>query len=263
MKPRAVQEGLQELGRAFAPILHDTAYGVLEEATARLSTFIRGRGRRAAAAWGYRIPPSAPLQFKPAMVGELGYTVWVDVYCAVQWSEEEALPFEQDIKIRVWSKEDAFLHDFEHKAIEETPIEEMDPSIASVVDRMWASDPISGRVIYRCHFDKANGKQAGPTYHLQFGGAPEADEHCWLPNIISLPRFVHSPYDLLLTCELVASNFYLKEYEEIKKETTWMSVLRQSQANQLLGYYRGCLDALENADREGRGSLLLDHLWNR
>jgi hypothetical protein len=62
---------------------------------------------------------------------------------------------------------------------------------------------------------------------------------------------------------LVAANFYLKEYEEIKKETTWLSVLRQSQANQLIEYYKGCLDALEHSDGEGRGSLLLDHLWNK
>lgn len=263
MRPRAVQDGLQELGKAFAPILHGSASRVLDDATVRLTAFIRGRGRRAATAWGYRIPASAPLRFKPTLVGELGHAVWVDVYCSVQWSEEDALPFEQDIKIRVWSKEDAYLHRFERKAFEETPTEELDPAIASVIDKMSSDDDTSGRVIFRCHFDRANVKQAGPTYHLQFGGPPESDEHCWLPKIITLPRLVHSPYDLVLTCELVASNFYLKEYKEIKKETTWLSVLRQSQANQLIGYYRGCLDALENSDREGRGSLLLDHLWNK
>jgi len=263
MRARAVQDGLQEIRRTFAPILHDSAHDVLEDAAARLSTFIRGKERKAAPVWGYRLSAAAPLRFKPTDVNELGHKVWVDVYCSVRWSEADALPFEQDIKIRVWSKDDAYLHSFERKAFEETPTEKLDPSIASVIDRMSADDPISGRVIYRCHFDKANKKQAGPTYHLQFGGAPEVDELCWLPKIISLPRLVHSPYDLILTCELVASNFYLKEYEDIKKETTWMSVLRQSQANQLIGYYRGCLDALENSDREGRGSLLLDHLWNK
>jgi hypothetical protein len=263
MNPRSVQEGLQELGRAFAPVLHDSAYDVLEEATARLSTFIRGRDRKARKNWGYNIPPTAPLRFKPTLVDELGYTVWVDVYCAVEWLKEDTLPDKQDIKIRVWSKEEAFLHRFERAAFDENSLEELDPTIREVFDKMGDPDPVSGRVIYRCHLDKANDKQMGPRYHIQFGGEPASDEHCWLPDpIISLPRFVHSPHDLILTCELVASNFYLKEYEEIKKDPTWMSVLKHSQLNQLLAYYRECFDVLDNPHREGNGSLLLDHLWN-
>jgi hypothetical protein len=264
MKPRAVQDGLQEISRTFAPILHESAFKVLEEAQARLFPFIRGRQRKPTRGWGYRISPSAPLRFKPTIVDELKHEVWVDIYCAVEWLEEDALPERQDIKIRVWTTDLTFLHDYERTAYDEQKPEELEPSIRAVIDRMTARDiPASGRVIYRCHFDKANDKQSGPKYHLQFGGAPEADEQCWLPKVVSLPRLVHSPYDLILTCELVASNFYLKEYEDIKKEATWMSVLWQSQANQLLEYYRGCVNALEKYEREGRGSLLRDHLWNK
>ncbi len=266
MNPRSVQAGLEELRRSFAPILHDSAAMVLEEAHAGLYPFIRGKRRRGDSPWGYSISPAAPLQFRPTIVDELGYEVWVDVYCVVKWLREGAAPIEQDIKLRVWSKKQRFLHDFERRAFDEAgDVDKLEPSIREVIERMANPDSLSGRVIYRCHFDRAdqNPKQAGPEYHLQFGGKPEADELGWLPEIISLPRIVHPPFDLILICELIAANFYLKEYEEIRRETTWKSILHQSQMNMLVGYYQGCVEALEAFDRKENDSLLMSHLWNR
>jgi hypothetical protein len=258
MRPKAVLDGLQEIRRAFSPILHNSAHGVLDEAQAGLYPFLGQRGQRlrggAARKWGYKIPASAPLRFKHKVVDELGY---------VQWSKENAEPDEQDIKIRVWSNHHRFLHPFEVVAYDAVgrDIEKLEPEIGAVINSMTEGSD-SGRVIYRCHFDKANAGQSGPKYHLQFGGAPQANECCWLPEVISLPRLVHSPYDLTLTCELVASNFYFEEYEEIQKNLTWRSVVNDSQRSLLENYYLQCLEAIQNPDRE-ESSTLLKHLWNR
>jgi hypothetical protein len=195
------------------------------------------------------------------VVGELNLKLWVDVYCIVEWAREDELPIKQDIKLRVWSNDPKFLHLQEREAIEgETSLDELPSHIRAVIENM-CGDSDSGRVIYRCHFDKANPGQRGPKYHLQFGGEPAGEEFCWLPEIIPLPRIVHTPLDLILTCELVAANFYPTEYQEIRKDLTWRSVLYQSQTNLLERYYQECLNALGETHREESGSLL-EYLWN-
>jgi hypothetical protein len=256
---RQVQEGLQELARSFAPILDESAKIVLKTAEARLYPLPGQRGRRhqESQRWGYTIDSDNPLRFRPVLVDELRKTLRVDVYCAVEWQDENAPPTSQDIKIRVWSNEDSFLHDFERQLINGRVLS---PAIEALAERM-TGDAESGRVIYRCHFDRANENQAGPRHHLQFGGSPREGEYGFIPEVIDLPRLVQPPLDLILMCELIAMNFYPREYLEIRKEASWRSVVYQSQRNLLTSYYNSCTEALQRFEIEESGSLL-EHLWN-
>jgi hypothetical protein len=136
----------------------------------------------------------------------------------------------------------------------------MSPEIEALAEQM-TRDAESGRVIYRCHFDRANENQAGPRYHVQFGGSPRNGEYGFIPEVIDLPRLIQPPLDLILTCEMIAMNFYPREYREIRKEASWRSVVYQSQQNVLTRYYNGCAEALRSFDVEESGSLL-EHLWN-
>jgi hypothetical protein len=262
MNPKSIHDSLQEIRRSFAPILHDSSYRVLDEAMAGLRSLMQkssGRSKRAKAKnWGYTISPSAPLRFRPTKVDSL--SMWVDLFCTVKWAKEGEMPIEQVVQLRVWSNDSTFLSPLEREAIEtEQDIEKIDPQIKEVVEKMTGLD--SGRVIYRCHFDKANSGQPGPKYHVQFGGESHAGECCWLPHIISVPRIVHAPFDLVLTCELVASNFYPDVYNGFKDEPNWKSIISQSQENLLEVYYQNCVESLKKIRREESNSLL-QCLWN-
>lgn len=263
MTPKSIHDGLQEIRRSLDPILHDSSYRVLDEAMAGLRPLMQkvsGRSKREKLKkWGYTITPSAPLRFRPTKVD--GLVMWADLFCTLEWEEEGTTPIEQVVQLRVWSNEPTFLYPNEREAVEEgRDVEELDPQIKEVVENMTGVD--SGRVIYRCHFDKANTGQPGPSYHVQFGGEPHAGECCWLPHIISVPRIVHTPFDLVLTCELIVANLYPDVYDGVKNDPNWKSIIYQSQANLLEGYYQNCAEALRKIRREESGSLL-ECLWNK
>ena len=239
-----IKFGLWEIKRNFSSILDDDAERILDDAVAELDAtkkkFEERQGkthdsRLAPEPWGYRIYPDNPLCFKPRTIG--GLNLWVDLYCTVLWEKEEELPVKQDIHLRVWSDEIDYIYrpDWDSKV---------------VYNRLT-----EGRVMLRCHFDLANPNQDGPKYHFQFGGNPRGNELCWFPEVIKLPRLPYPPMDLILVCQLIAANFYWKDYIEFQETPEWKSALRRSQAYLLKGYYEGCLSALDQ-------DLLVKHLWN-
>jgi hypothetical protein len=245
MNINGIKFGLQEIKRDFAPILDDNTVWVIDEAITQLDStraqFERRQNqthdpRSHPEPWGYRIDPNYPLRFEPRVIR--GMNLWVDLYCRAFWEEEEALPVEQCIHLRVWSDE-----------------------IDYIYRENWDSEDVlvhltsEGRVMLRCHFDLANPGQSGPEYHLQFGGNPQANELCWFPEFVKLPRFPYPPVDLVLVCQLVAANFYWDEYIEFREAPEWRHVLRSSQRYLLEDYWEGCLNALDQ-------DLLVDHLWN-
>jgi hypothetical protein len=54
------------------------------------------------------------------------------------------------------------------------------------------------------------------------------------------------PMELFLTCQLVAANFYWKDYEEIRKKGEWKRELIQYQKLLLLPHYRKCVELLDS-----------------
>ncbi|SRR5260370_14684894 len=190
--------------------------------------------------WGYVINDDKPLRFVPSRVKD--FDLQVDVYCKIFW-EDDAIPVEQDIKVRLWSEHDQLIFDPERDA---TAISEKLKDL---------SRERQGRVISRFHFDKANQRQQGPNYHLQFGGNSKEYELCWHPSSVNIPRFQYHPMELFLTCQLIAANFFRDEYLEIKETSEWRGMLALCQNHLLVGHYQNCLNILE------RGDSLLDRLW--
>lgn len=90
----------------------------------------------------------------------------------------------------------------------------------------------------RWHFDKANLKdgtyQAGPLFHLQFGGHGSGQgEDFWLKE----PRWAHAPMDLILLLEAVTANFYTDKWtESVRGDPTWCEYVTQSERLCLSAY---------------------------
>ncbi|HML22079.1 MAG TPA: hypothetical protein PKD09_10535 [Aggregatilinea sp.] len=251
MNLTSVTKGLDQMIRTFGSILDDSASSVVDVAKSQAIASRKiydERKRRtdnpalAIAPWGYTIFPERPLRFKPTEPTK-GFDAQVDLFCSVRWENDNELPVEQDICLRVWNQSAAYRDTWDHDRILETLCDDGRTN--------------RNRVMLRCHFDLANIDQLGPRYHLQFGGNPREDELCWFPELINLPRFIYPPMDLVLVCEFVAASFFQDEYnKKLKKDKQWKSVLKLSQQHLLGSYYYQCHQAIE------RGDSLVGHLWN-
>ena len=216
-----LRSGLKTIRKDFKSILAPDAPGILEEAEAELvrkkKEYDEKKRRRILSendSWGYIIHKEKPLRFVDS-ADKRGGRLSVDLYCDIQWRKEDHPLFSQDICLRVWSSEQGLIY---RERWDSGRIKE------ELSDRPKSK---AERVMHRMHFDKAEVGQQGPTYHLQFGGKPaEEIELCWFPEAIKLPRLVHAPMDLILTCQLIAANFYSETYATIKKKTYWKGLAR-------------------------------------
>lgn len=189
--------------------------------------------------WGFEIKSPA-LRFKETEIN--GYRFYVDVICEFRWKGDALC--KRNLVLRLWSR---------------------DPSMSYRPE--WDSDIIGDlvtnelecleeRVMLRFHFDMAAKGVSELKDHLQVGGVSQAGEYCWLPSQIDVPRFPYPPVDLFLICELIGANFYEKEYNRLRTDSTWIGQIRRSQVRLLKEYYGGCCQAIE----EGK-SVLMDQLW--
>lgn len=229
------------------PILEQDAPSVIERAKATLAASKKEfdessrqqRVERPVKPWGYNIAPSEPLRFKNTYIRDLHLRV--DLFAKVLWSDDVGgEPAVLNVAARVWClQEEIYFR------------ETLDaPSVKTAVD------PQSGRVMLRFHFDLSNPEQSGPRHHLQIGGNPHPGEMCWFPEALGVPRFAHSPMDVVLAAELIAATFYPEEYSKIRREPTWIKAVRSSQEQYLEQYYERALTAV----REGDSALAV--LWN-
>jgi len=248
MRKTKIEAGLSQFKTVFQRILEDDASQVIDEAILELDSSKKEYDEKKRRTdnpklvpkpWGYTVYPQKPLRFRTSEVIK-GFPMSIDIYCVIRWEKEGEMPVNQQIHLRVWSKE-----------------------LDYVIRPEWDADQIIerissqyGRVMLRCHFDLANPKQEGPKYHLQFGGEAQSDEVWWLPGIVDLPRINFPPMDLILIGQLIAANFYKEEYERIRNEIEWIGTVRESQKIFLKDYYQLCLTEI-NSD-----NILLDRLWN-
>ncbi len=242
-----VQQSLETIDSRFRPILDDGAGAVIVQAKSMLLeskeafdvSQQQGRRERPTRPWGFRIGPNNPLRFAKTMVN--GLDVRVDLFLSAYWEEEPAeRPVDLRVVIRVWSLEPQvyFRKEWDAPALEHK------------------TNPDTGRVMLRVHFDLANSGQAGPHYHLQVGGNARPDELHWFPEALSVPRMLHMPMDLVLASELVAATFYPDAYKNIRREPAWTGSLRVSQSHLLEGYFGEALAAVRD------NKSVLDSLWN-
>src|SRR5260221_678392 len=64
--------------------------------------------------WGYTIDDSKPLRFVPSRVKD--FNLQVDVYCKIYW-QDDVVPVEQEIKVRLWSDHEQLIFDPERDAL--------------------------------------------------------------------------------------------------------------------------------------------------
>jgi len=249
MDYRRVQRSLRLITKTYARILDrpaqnlwlPSAIGSVESTRKRYDYAVHNQPRGfTPEPWGYTIGHDQPVRFVPTEVN--GINLQVDIYCDIRWIEAE-VPVVQDIKVRVWSTHARTIFEPERDADNINDVLR-DPGRTAV-----------GRVISRFHFDKANRGQPGPEFHLQIGGKAEPYELCWHPESVKVPRLAHPPLELFLACQLVAANFFPREYAEIKQRSEWLGELRWQQASLLRDHYQRCLNAIDAKES------LLDALW--
>ena len=232
-----VLKTLEIIRHRFRRILDAGAPDVLEQARQQIrDTWSdhdnRVRQRRSECPvkpWGYSIDADAPLRFVPCIVD--GVRLSVDVMSTARWDVGGDEPCCLKLVARVWARE---RHVFYRDGLDSPAVL---PRIS--VDR--------GRVMLRFHFDKATLGQRGPKYHLQLGGKPAPDEHCWLHPSISVPRLAYPPTDLVIACEMIAANFFPDEYTAIRSDPAWRGMLKSTQEYLLRPYHSKCLGVINAA----------------
>ena len=248
MDPNKVQSSLRQIGKIYSSILDDDSLSIVipsavasVQASRQQYEYQKRNASRGIelTSWGYTIDHSKPLRFIKSEVRDL--ELQVDIYCDIQWKDDD-VPMKQDIKIRIWSEhsETIFRPEMDSHQIEE-----------QLTD---ASRKYPGRVVSRFHLDKVYREttstettfEQAPEYHLQIGGIPYGYELCWHPDKVNVPRLMFQPMELFLTCQLVAANFYWKDYEEIRKKGEWKRELIQYQKLLLLPHYRKCVELLDS-----------------
>lgn len=248
---RRVQSSLRLIGKVYSKILDEVSQAIvlpLAEEHVKITKERYEYAKRnqtrgfTPEPWGYTIEHTQPLRFVPSKILG-GIELQADVYCDVRWEDDDR-PIKQDIKVRVWCDHDETIFD-QNRDSQGIYEQLIDPARTH-----------SGRVVSRFHFDKANPDQKqGPDYHLQFGGKPEDYELCWHPKVVNIPRLEYPPMELFLTCQMIAANFFWKEYLEIREKREWREELILYQDMLLLSHYQRCLDAIKNHEP------LLDSLW--
>lgn len=236
---------LNHIRKIYGKVLDDSANSVIPNAIAGLhetkrvyDEAERSHSDNEQKTWGYTIDHDEPLRFRTSSIRDIGLSA--DVYCNVQWSRN-ITPITQDIKVRIWSNHDETIF-------------AADRDSHSVLEQL--SDPQrqqQGRVVSRLHFDKVDhtgtsSPEYHPEYHLQFGGKPENYELCWHPKKVNMPRLIHHPMELFLTCQMVAANFFWEEYLEIREKSEYRAELFMYQELLLKAYYERCLEAIQNKD---------------
>lgn len=181
--------------------------------------------------WGYTIYEKYPIVFKDSERPE--QSCHVDLYCDLLWDSEDQL-VKQDIKIRLWSRDESINY---REGLDDIEI----------IDKITSQ----GRVVARYHFDRDNPESENisseykPKYHMQVGGKTESYELCWHPSSYDIPRIVHHPMDLMLTVQLVIANFFPAKYSEIYEKQEWKYNVKKSEKNLLEAYYKYCLKIIK------------------
>jgi hypothetical protein len=243
MSPDQVAQSLEVIGAQYGRIQVASAPRVLAEAIAQVratyEAYARKLKRRQAASWGFVIARESPLEFVRTTLR--GLQMSADLACRLEWTDPGMLPVRQEILVRLWAYDEEVIY---REGLDDI---EILGSLEGTPTR---------RVMLRYHFDLANAGQEGPKYHLQAGGNPLPTEGCWLHEGVSVPRVAHPPLDLVLACEMIATNLYPQDADRIHAEPTVVGVIRASQLENLREYFHRCLATVDAGER------LLDALWN-
>lgn len=112
--------------------------------------------------------------------------------------------------------------------------------------------------VSRWHVDWANSSegtmQTGPLVHLQYGG--HRPGHRETDHPLKVPRWSHPPMDVLLLCEVVAANFFEKEWGDLREDQNWCQAISTAQKLCYSAYLRKMLSGLSISSKT-----LLHAMW--
>lgn len=173
--------------------------------------------------WTLKIEPDPPLEFRTTSLRSTRLRLQVDLYGELS-AMRDGLPVgKHSITIRVWALEKRDWFDAKMDA----------PELVEAVENR-----LGRRVILRFRFDCGDLRSGDPCYHMQFGGQQEQDEYFRMSNRLELPRFQHSPMNLLLACEFVVRHFYPEDYKALSGERSWQDARTTAQRNYIWKFLR-------------------------
>lgn len=141
------------------------------------------------------------------------------------------------------------------KGIVVNQVDERTPPFEALDIAILGTD-LGEQIVYRWHLDRANTDQAGPLFHLQYGGhhpgAVERDRRS------EVPRWCHPPMEIGLLCEMIAANYYTPIWQRtLRTDPGWCSAIRDLQKLCYPAYVRKLSDCLEVSH-----STALGEMWN-
>lgn len=184
--------------------------------------------------WEVYISPERPLEFVQA---ESDRRLKPDIFCVIKATNQSSWPVSfLRLAMRVWSTkpEISFRSNWDSEEVKQK------------LDNLHSYK----RVMFRCHYDSCSQNQRAPIFHLQFGGKPQNWEFCWFPHFLELPRFPSPPIDLILACEHVVATFFPSAYKELSQNSTWISIIQESESFFLRGFYGMCERHFTNVSQE-------------
>nr|WP_321496609.1 hypothetical protein [uncultured Methanolobus sp.] len=183
-----------------------------------LETSLKMKKKKVSPSWNIKINRDKPLVFISNKKN-----LQVDVCCEIKGEGDTIL--KQNVELRIWSLNQSLSYrdkiDSDHLKID-------------LESANWK------RVISRFHFDlrSDDAKLPEPICHLQVGGdsgtcLPNGGqlikENCWHPPQLSVPRFFHVPFDIILISEFILTNFFPIESMDLRKKPEWIKLIKKSE----------------------------------
>lgn len=166
------------------------------------------QSQRGKTIWQFSIPKERPLTFR-----ENPQRLQVDVTAIIDGRRDQVV--DMRTILRVWCLDKSLCY---REGID-----------ADLVRTRF--DEAGRRVLARFHFERRSTKteRPEPVYHLQVGGVPLADENCWFPKQLKVPRFYFPPMDVILLCELILVNFFHEDSRDLREKPEWKKLVMKSQ----------------------------------
>jgi hypothetical protein len=126
----------------------------------------------------------------------------------------------------------------------------------SRLDVSVAMTHVGDQPVCRWHLDRANDAQAGPLFHLQYGGHLPGFRDRELP--IDVPRWCHPPMELGLLCEVIAANFFEKLWSKtLRDDPAWCRAIQHLQKLCFTAYAKRLVESVTISE-----STALSRMWN-
>jgi hypothetical protein len=115
-----------------------------------------------------------------------------------------------------------------------------------------------GQLLDRWHVDLANDGQAGPLFHLQHGGHSSGSTTRHTEKLLSVPRWMYPPMDIVLACELIVANFFEEKWIRLRRDPKWVALVRETESFCYTDYFNTLSAEHSNPHRK---ETMLQTLW--